>query len=86
MVFFLLFPNLFFELKNVLMETQMKKIKNILFKVIVLSFLYTLIYTSLQSEELKIYSERQPLLIEPLLKEFEKDTGIKVEWIYSKRD
>ena len=67
------------------METQMKKIKNILFKVIVLSSLYTLIYTSLQSEELKIYSERQPLLIEPLLKEFEKDTGIKVEWIYSKK-
>ncbi|MDB2565156.1 extracellular solute-binding protein, partial [Alphaproteobacteria bacterium] len=33
----------------------------------------------------KIYSERQPLLIEPLLKEFEKDTGIKVEWIYSKK-
>ena len=63
----------------------MKKIKNILFKVIVLSSLYTLIYTSLQSEELKIYSERQPLLIEPLLKEFEKDTGIKVEWIYSKK-
>ena len=67
------------------METQMKKIKNLIFKVIVLSFLYTLIYTSLQSEELKIYSERQPLLIEPLLKEFEKDTGIKVEWIYSKK-
>ena len=67
------------------METQMKKIKNILFKVIVLSSLYTLIFTSLQSEELKIYSERQPLLIEPLLKEFEKDTGIKVEWIYSKK-
>ena len=80
-----MFSNLFFELKNVLMETQMKKIKNILFKVIVLSSLYTLIYTSLQSEELKIYSERQPLLIEPLLKEFEKDTGIKVEWIYSKK-
>ena len=34
-----MFSNLFFELKNVLMETQMKKIKNILFKVIVLSSL-----------------------------------------------
>ena len=29
-----MFSNLFFELENVLMETQMKKIKNILFKVI----------------------------------------------------
>ena len=42
-------------------------------------------FNSLKANELKIYSERQPLLIEPLLKEFEKDTGIKVEWIYSKK-
>ena len=59
--------------------------RNILLKVIILSSLYTISYSSLQSKELRIYSERQPLLIEPLLKEFEKDTGIKVEWIYSKK-
>lgn len=58
---------------------------NILLKVIILSSLYIISYSSLQSKELRIYSERQPLLIEPLLKEFEKDTGIKVEWIYSKK-
>ena len=34
---------------------------------------------------IKIYSERQPLLIEPLLKEFEKQTGIEVQWIYSQK-
>ena len=34
---------------------------------------------------LKIYSERQPMLIEPLLNEFESQTGIDVEWIYSKK-
>ena len=43
------------------------------------------ILNSINAEELKIYSERQPLLIEPLLNEFEKETGIKVEWIYSKK-
>ena len=59
--------------------------RNILLKVIILSSLYTISYSSLQSKELRIYSERQPLLIEPLLKDFEKDTGIKVEWIYSKK-
>ena len=34
---------------------------------------------------IKIYSERQPLLIEPLLKEFEEKTAIKVQWIYSQQ-
>jgi len=53
-----------------------------LFFVIILNFT---VFNSLKANELKIYSERQPLLIEPLLKEFEKDTGIKVEWIYSKK-
>ena len=50
--------------------------------IIILNFT---MFNSLKANELKIYSERQPLLIEPLLKEFEKDTGIKVEWIYSKK-
>ena len=34
---------------------------------------------------IKIYSERQPLLIEPLLKEFEEKTVIEVQWIYSQQ-
>ena len=34
---------------------------------------------------IKIYSERQPLLIEPLLKEFEEQSGIEVQWIYSQK-
>ncbi len=37
------------------------------------------------SKTLKVYSERQPQLIEPLLKEFEEQTGMKVEWIYSQK-
>ncbi|MDA8694749.1 extracellular solute-binding protein [Alphaproteobacteria bacterium] len=37
------------------------------------------------AQTIKIYSERQPLLIEPLLKEFEEKTTIKVQWIYSQK-
>ena len=37
------------------------------------------------AQTIKIYSERQPLLIEPLLKEFEEKTAIKVQWIYSQK-
>ena len=37
------------------------------------------------AEIIKIYSERQPLLIEPLLKEFEEQSGIEVQWIYSQK-
>ena len=37
------------------------------------------------AQTIKIYSERQPLLIEPLLKEFEEKTAIKVQWIYSQQ-
>ena len=37
------------------------------------------------AQTIKIYSERQPLLIEPLLKEFEEKTAIKCQWIYSQK-
>ena len=37
------------------------------------------------SETIKVYSERQPFLIEPLIKEYEKSTGNKIEWIFSKK-
>lgn len=33
--------------------------------------------------EVNIYSYRQPYLIEPILKDFEKDTGIKVNFIFA---
>ena len=37
------------------------------------------------AQTIKIYSERQPLLIEPLLKKFEEQSGIEVQWIYSQK-
>ena len=63
----------------------MIKILKFPLKLSLLIILNFTVFNSLKANELKIYSERQPLLIEPLLKEFEKDTGIKVEWIYSKK-
>lgn len=35
--------------------------------------------------EVKLYSERQPFLMDPLLKAFTKETGIKVRMVYLKR-
>ena len=63
----------------------MNKFKSIFFKALIISSLYALISNSLHANELKIYSERQPLLIEPLLDKFEDQSGIKVEWIYSQK-
>ena len=60
-----------------------KNIKTL--NLLIITFFNFFILNSINAEELKIYSERQPLLIEPLLNEFEKETGIKVEWIYSKK-
>ena len=37
------------------------------------------------ANEVNVYSYRQPYLIEPILKDFEKDTGIKVNVIFAKK-
>ena len=64
---------------------MMNKFKPIFCKALIISALYALIFNGLNANELKIYSERQPLLIEPLLEKFEGQSGIKVEWIYSQK-
>ncbi len=38
---------------------------------------------AMAANEVNIYSYRQPYLIEPILKDFEKDTGIKVNFIFA---
>lgn len=63
----------------------MNKSKSIFLKALIIFSLYAFIFNSLHANELKIYSERQPLLIEPLLEKFEDQSGIKVEWIYSQK-
>ena len=47
--------------------------------------LFSLIFNALNAETLKVYSERQPFLIEPLIKAYEKANDIEVEWIFSKK-
>ena len=38
-----------------------------------------------QAAEVNIYSYRQPFLIEPMLKDFEKETGVKVNVVFAKK-
>ena len=47
--------------------------------------LFSLIFNALNAQTLKVYSERQPFLIEPLIKAYEKANDIEVEWIFSKK-
>ncbi len=54
-------------------------------KLFIVIGLFSLIYSTLNAASLKIYSERQPFLIEPLIKAYEKANDIKVEWIFSKK-
>lgn len=41
--------------------------------------------SAIAANEVNVYSYRQPYLIEPILKDFEKDTGIKVNFIFSEK-
>ena len=60
------------------------------FAIFILSVLVILLsmYSSLlmaSNASIKVYSERQPFLIQPLIDEYEKVSGNKIEWIYSKK-
>lgn len=39
--------------------------------------------SAMAANEVNVYSYRQPYLIEPMLKDFEKDTGVKVNVIFA---
>ena len=57
-----------------------------MYKIKILGIVIVLFFTSvnfLKSEELNIYSHRQPFLINPFLDEFTKKTGITTNVIYS---
>ena len=45
----------------------------------------TLVSLQVQAEQVNIYSFRQPFLIEPILKDFTAQTGIKTKVIFSKK-
>ena len=52
-------------------------------------FALTSMYVAVSKAEagttIKVYSERQPFLIEPLIDQYEQNTGNKIEWIFSKK-
>lgn len=41
--------------------------------------------TAMAAEEVNVYSYRQPFLVEPMFKEFTKETGIKVNVKFAKK-
>ena len=55
----------------------MKNLISFLIKILVINF-FIGFSGAYADDVLKIYSERQPMLIEPLLNEFESQTGIDV--------
>ena len=47
--------------------------------------MYIALTKAYASETIKVYSERQPFLIEPLINQYEEQNGNKIEWIFSKK-
>ena len=41
--------------------------------------------TKASETTIRVYSERQPFLIKPLIDQYENNTGSKIEWIFSKK-
>ena len=52
-------------------------------------FALTSMYVAVSKAEadttIKVYSERQPFLIKPLIDQYEQNSGNKIEWIFSKK-
>ena len=75
-------------LKNNIKNKEKLNMKNIIsntVKLFTVVALFSVIFNALNANTLKIYSERQPFLIEPLIKAYEKNSGTKVEWIFAKK-
>ena len=66
-----------------------KYVKSIIAFIGATIFALTSMYIAVSKAEttttIKVYSERQPFLIEPLIDQYEKNSGNKIEWIFSKK-
>ena len=60
-------------------------LNKICFSFLVLLALFTTSYHVSASEEVNVYSYRQPFLVKPLFDEFTKETGIKVNVVFAKK-
>ncbi|MDC0861029.1 ABC transporter substrate-binding protein [Alphaproteobacteria bacterium] len=71
--------------KKKIIKSDFKKLLSNIAKIFIVISLFSFIFSNLKADSLKIYSERQPFLIEPLIKAYEKSNNTKVEWIFSKK-
>jgi len=63
----------------------MKNIISNTVKLFTVVILFSFIFNMLSANTLKIYSERQPFLIDALIEAYEKNSGTKVEWIFAEK-
>ena len=64
--------------------TMKKPLKTIISAASALT-VYLATLTAHAAEEVNIYSYRQPFLIEPMLKDFEAQSGVKVNVVFAKK-
>ncbi len=60
-------------------------LNKICFSFLVLVTLLATSYSALASEEVNVYSYRQPFLVKPLFDEFTKQSGVKVNVVFAKK-
>ena len=73
--------NILLKSKNI-MKAKIALISAIIFA---LTSMYVAVSKAEAGTTIKVYSERQPFLIEPLIDQYEQNTGNKIEWIFSKK-
>ena len=61
-----------------------KALKKVIFDLSLLTFFFAALVTH-AAEEVNIYSYRQPFLIKPMLKDFEAQSGVKVNVVFAKK-
>ena len=67
---------------KIIMKAKIALISAIIFA---LTSMYVAVSKAEAGTTIKVYSERQPFLIEPLIDQYEQNTGNKIEWIFSKK-
>ena len=73
--------NILLKSKNI-MKAKIALISAIIFA---LTSMYVAVSKAEAGTTIKVYSERQPFLIEPLIDQYEQNSGNKIEWIFSKK-
>ena len=73
--------NILLKSKNI-MKAKIALIGAIIFA---LTSMYVAVSRAEAGTTIKVYSERQPFLIKPLIDQYEQNSGNKIEWIFSKK-